>query len=117
MYSNFDGRNKINKEKLYMIIDYYNDLYNNFDMKTVPEMARELEIGESTLRLYLDKMYKEKNCDGKYSKLSLLILLCTKFVPNSPYYKDQQELSLIIKKRQIVKIGKDHLEKQKQKVK
>lgn len=113
MYSNFEGRNKINKEKLYMIIDYYNDLYNTFDMKTIPEMASELEIGESTLRLYLEKMYKEKNCDGKYSKLSLQILLCTKFVPNSPYYKAQQELNHIIKKRQIAKILKDCEKRQK----
>ena len=113
MYSNFEGRNKINKEKLYMIIDYYNDLYNTFDMKTIPEMASELEIVESTLRLYLEKMYKEKNCDGKYSKLSLQILLCTKFVPNSPYYKAQQELNPIIKKRQIAKILKDCEKRQK----
>lgn len=113
MYSNFEGRNKINKEKLYMIIDYYNDLYDNFDMKTIPKMASELEIGESTLRLYLEKMYKEKNCDGKYSKLSLQILLCTKFVPNSPYYKAQQELNPIIKKRQIAKILKDCEKRQK----
>lgn len=50
MYSNFEGRNKINKEKLYMIIDYYNDLYNTFDMKTIPEMASELEIGEFNIK-------------------------------------------------------------------
>lgn len=58
-------------------------------------------------------MYKEKNCDGKYSKLSLQILLCTKFVPNSPYYKAQQELNPIIKKRQIAKILKDCEKRQK----
>lgn len=113
MYSNFEGRNKINKEKLYMIIDYYNDLYNTFDMKTIPEMASELEIGEATLRLYLDKMYEEKNCYGKYSKLSLIILLCTKLTASSPYYKDQQELKPIIKRRQIAKILKDCEKRQK----
>lgn len=103
MFSNNEGRRKITKAKIYMIIDYYNDLYNNFDMKTIPKMAEELEMGESTLRLYLDKMYTGKNSEGKYSKISLRILLCTKFGTHSSYYEDQQELSSIIKKRAIVK--------------
>lgn len=103
MYSNFEGRNKINKEKLCMVIEYYNDLYINFEMKTIPEMAEELEMGISTLRLYIESMYKEKNSDGKYSKISMMILLCTRFGTNSPHYKEQQELRSIIKKRGIVK--------------
>ena len=115
MFNNNDGRSKIAKAKLYMIIDYYNELYNNFDMKSIPKMAEELEIGESTLRLYLDKMYTGKNSDGKYSKISLRILLCTKFGTQSSYYEDQQELISIIKKREIVKTLRNC--KQKNKVK
>lgn len=117
MYNDYEGRKKTNEKTRRMIIEHYIDLYNKLGMQSIPEIAGELEIGEATLRLYLDKMYEEKNCYGKYSKLSLIILLCTKLTSSSPYYKDQQKLKPIIKRRQIAKIGKDHLEKQKQKVK
>lgn len=117
MYNDYEGRKKTNEKKRRMIIEHYIDLYNKLGMQSIPEIADELEIGESTLRLYLEKMYKEKNCDGKYSKLSLIILLCTKLTASSPYYNDQQELNPIIKKRQIAKILKDCEKRQKQKVK
>lgn len=117
MYNDYEGRKKTNEKTRRMIIEHYIDLYNKLGMQSIPEIADKLEIGEATLRLYLDKMYEEKNCYGKYSKLSLIILLCTKLTASSPYYKDQQELKPIIKRRQIAKILKDCEKRQKQKVK
>lgn len=103
----------ISKRTLYTIIDYYDYLFNNYEFKTISEMAAELEIHEKTLRRYISILYAEKNSDGKYSKISIQILLCTRFYSASPYYENQQEFSSIIKRRMIVKTLKDKEKKNK----
>lgn len=116
MYNeNFACNKKYSKEKICMIVNYYCELYNNYEMKTIPDMADELEISATSLRNYIEMMYNGKNINGKYSKISLMILLCTKFKSTSQYFDAQQELSSIIKKREIVKLLKEHEAKQKNK--
>lgn len=97
----------ISKKTLYMVIEYYDYLFNNYEFKTVREMANELEIHEKTLRRYISVLYSGKNSDGKYSKISIEILLCTRFNSTSPYYENQKEFSNIIKRRMIVKTLKE----------
>lgn len=113
MYNTYVKKGKTTKETMFAIIDYYNYLFKIYDVKSIMEIAEELEISPQTLRIYLEKLYTGKNVDGKYSKISLQILLCTKFNSSSPYYKDQQELSVVIKKREIVKNLKKCTNKQK----
>lgn len=113
MYMYYAKRGEISDVTLLQVKEYYNDLFNNYEFKTVSEISDELDISLITLRLSLKTLYTGKNCYGKYSKISLQILLCTKFVPHSPYYNDQQELKAIIKKRQIVKVLMNRKRKQK----
>lgn len=106
MYNNYVKKSETTKETLYAIMDYYEYLFKTFEVKSVSEIAEALEIHPKTLRVYLEKLYTGKNSYGKYSKISLRILLCTKFSTQSLYYEDQKELRPIIKKREIVKILK-----------
>ncbi len=103
MYTCYANKGKISKGTIIQVKEYYDKLFNNYEFKTISEISEDLDINPKTLRLYLKALYTGKNCDGKYSKISLQILLCTKFVSNSPYYDDQQELMDVIKRRQIVK--------------
>ena len=103
MYTCYANKGKISKGTIIQVKEYYDKLFNNYEFKTISEISEDLDINPKTLRLYLRALYTGKNCDGKYSKISLQILLCTKFVSNSPYYDDQQELMDVIKRRQIVK--------------
>ena len=103
MYTYYANKGKISKETVIQVIEYYDKLFNNYEFKTISEISEDLDINPKTLRLYLKALYTGKNCDGRYSKISLRILLCTKFVSRSPYYDDQQELMWIIKRRQIAK--------------
>lgn len=103
MYTCYANKGEISKNTIIEVKEYYDKLFNNYEFKTISEISEDLDINPKTLRLYLKALYTGKNCDGKYSKISLQILLCTKFVSNSPYYDDQQELMDVIKRRQIVK--------------
>lgn len=103
MYICYANKGEISKNTIIEVKEYYDKLFNNYEFKTISEISKDLDIDPKTLRLYLKALYTGKNCDGKYSRISLQILLCTKFVSSSPYYDDQQELMDVIKRRQIVK--------------
>lgn len=103
MYTYYANKGKISKGTIIQVKEYYDMLFNNYEFKTISEISEDLDINPKTLRLYLKALYTGKNCDGKYSKISLQILLCTRFVSKSPYYDDQQELIDVINRRQIVK--------------
>ena len=105
MYDDYKERCKRKrKATIQAIKEHYESLYEALEVESIPQIAAQLEMEPETLRLYLKKLYTEKNNDGKYSRISLLILLCTKLTANSPYYEEQQELRDKIKRREIVKI-------------
>lgn len=116
MYNEYlEKKQKINAKMIKVIIDYYKYLYINYDVKSVSEIANDLEVSCETIRRYIEVLYDGKNMYGKYSKISLMILLCTKFGNKSPYYNAQKELSNILKKREIVKLLKEYKANQKNK--
>lgn len=84
----FFGNSRISLGTFYYIMDYYKRLYNSYEMKTIPEIANDLDISISSLREYISFIYSGKNSEGKYSKNSLMILLCTKVSSCNQIYND-----------------------------
>lgn len=66
------------------------ELFHNVEVKTIAEIARDLSIGEETVRRFIAATYEGPNVNGKFSYIDAVILLCTKFKSNSMYYEDQQ---------------------------
>lgn len=86
------------------ILYYYQELYNNYEMKTVPEMAEELGVSASTIYKFLNANCATFNDVKEYPLTLVMIMTCTKFGNKSHYYFEQKEkFSEIIKKRDMIK--------------
>lgn len=96
-------RMEISERTCHEVVNYYNELFCNFEVQTISEIAEFLNIGKSTLRIALSKIYHGPKSDGTFSKIDIQILVCTKFGPTSPYLEDQQreDIQRIIKRREI----------------
>lgn len=95
---------KVSRDKEIKIIYYYKELYENYEMKTVPEISEDLGIDISIIYKFLASRYNSYTRKDDYPKLMTMIMLCTKFGNTSYYYAEQQQFfSKIIKKRQILK--------------
>lgn len=98
------------------IISYYIEMYENYEMKTVSEIASELNVHSKTIYTFIKVFY---NLHG-YEKLTTMIMLCTKFNNTSQFYEEQQKhFGELIRKRAILKDVKIRNEKlnEKRKVK
>lgn len=100
----YTGGIEVSQRMCYALMDYYKDLYENFEIKTIPEIAIDLCINGVTVRRILETIYNGKNVDGSFSNMDLMILLCTKFGNKSPYLDDQQDekIQRLIKRRKII---------------
>lgn len=102
------------------LMGHYKYLYENYERKSVAEIAEYLDISEKTVRDFIDNNYSGKNSLGKFSKFDIIILTTTKFGSKSKYLKDQNELiGLIIRRqtRRLMKLQEEKLEKSVEKVK
>ena len=98
------------------IISYYIEMYENYEMKTVSEIASELNVNSKTIYNFINLFY---NVHG-YEKLTIMLMLCTKLNSTNQYYEEQQKLfGELIRKRAILKDVKIRNEKlnEKRKVK
>lgn len=87
-----------------IIIAYYKELYLSYEVKTIGEIASDLNINRSTLYIFYNEYYSSCNLDGTYSPLTTMIMLCTKFYCSSKFYEEQQSnFGEIIRKRAMVK--------------
>ena len=112
-------RPRVSRDLQKRIIYYYKELYENLEMKTIPEIANELGVSASAIHKFLKCNYVSIE-NGEYSPIMVMIMLCTKFGNTSCYHFEQQEkFGEIIKKRAILKDVKSRNEKlnQKRKVK
>ena len=82
------------------IVSYYMELYENYEVKTVYEIASELDVHPKTIYTFIKIFY---NLRG-YEKLTTILMVCTKLNSTSQYYEEQQKyFGELIKKRAIIK--------------
>ncbi len=86
------------------ILDYYHELFEKHESKTVEEICTELDICKETLRKFLYHYCPTKV--GDINRNGLIILLGTKFSANSQYIDIQKRVLHEIKHREYVKMVK-----------
>lgn len=106
---------KLSRDTKCYILNYYKNLYINFDMKRVGEIAVDCDMHESSIRNFFDIAIKEPNSKGEFDPVTEMILLCTKFGSSSPYRENQKLLSEKIRRRKIEKQLKTLVEMQNKK--
>lgn len=102
------------------LIGHYKYLYENYERKSVAEIAGYLDISEETVRRFIDRNYTGKNSLGKFTKFDIIVLTTTKFGSESKYLEDQNELIWLIIRRQtrrLMKLQEEKLKKSVEKVK
>ena len=94
---------------------YYEEIFEKGEIHSISEMVEELDISERTLHRFRDAV--KCNIENSYTKedkvnsekLYLMILLSTKFKPNSDSYIEQVEILTDVK--QQLECKKHHLVK------
>ena len=89
------------------ILEYYKDLYRNYEIQTIPEVANNLGLSYATLKNFWKNAYSGPN-NGKFNAVDKMILLCTKFINNCQYKEDQKLLKKEIIQRQLKKCILEH---------
>lgn len=91
--------NMLSKNMRLHLLSYYKELYDNMEFKSVPEMSEELGISERTIYYFIEQYCDIDKQSEKYSKLTIMIMLCTKFHNINKYYNLQKDkFGKIIKK-------------------
>ena len=86
------------------LVYYYKELYENYETKTVYEIATELNVHHKIIYTFINICYQAPINENGYSTLMTLIMLCTKFDSSSQFYEEQQEnFGELIRKRAILK--------------
>lgn len=95
----------ITKRLCMMVIWHYQDLYDNLEVQSIPEIADIIGVNNETIRKVLEIIYDGPKMNGTFSKIDSMILLCTKFGNCSKYLEDQQdeEIQRLIKRREIAR--------------
>lgn len=90
------------------VLRYYDKLYANYEMKTIPEIANDLNVDQGVIRKSLAAFYQGIRADGKISFKDLKVLLCTRFGGGSPYLEDQKndKIQRLIKRRELERMYK-----------
>ena len=87
-----------------MILQYYQELYNNLEVQKISEISDNLGIKISKVTDFIDAYCDIPECNDNFPKITLLIMLCTKFHSDHKLYHIQQErFGKIINKRQVLK--------------
>lgn len=88
-----------------MVIGHYQDLYDNLEVQSIPEIADIIGVDKDTIRKVLEIIYNGPKANGTFSKIDIMILLCTKFGNGSKYLEDQnrEEIQRVIKRRSMIK--------------
>lgn len=102
-----NNQKRMTKSTYYCIYNYYRYLYDNYQMKTVSEIASTLGLGESTIRLFFNLYYEGQNTNGKFKLLDIMILTSTIFNKKSKYIEEQNKLIKLIARRKLKKLIMD----------
>ena len=103
MGKNNYSNNNLSQNTRLQLLSYYKELYDNLDIKSVPEMSEELGFSERSIYYFIEQYCNIDSHNENYSSITIMIMVCTKF-HNSKYYSIQKEkFGKIIKKRQIIK--------------
>lgn len=108
------------KSRVKELVAYYKYLYENYERKSVAEIAKYLNMSEGTVRNFINNNYKGRNPLGQFSKFDIIILTTTKFGSESIYLEDQKVLGNLIIHRQtcrLIKLQEKKLEESVEKVK
>lgn len=84
------------------ILYYYEELFQTSRIQSISEIANELGISKSSVANFISSIYHGPNIEGKFSRIDLYILLCTKFGSSSPYLDDQRFLMEKIERRRLL---------------
>ena len=107
-FSIYDSSNfhQVSKENCFIILEYYKQMYSNYEFKSVPKIANDLDVSATMISRFIYMMIT--NDKELYSEIGMLIMLCTKFDIKSRYYEAQQEIyGDLIKQRAKIKRRKD----------
>lgn len=89
------------------LLAYYKYLYENYEMKSVSEIANYLDMHVKTVRSFIRKYFNGQSANGKFSTLDIMILTSTKFSDisdNSIYIEEQRKLNKLIIYRKLQKL-------------